>query len=286
MGRPHVSNLARVLGRHLPYHPFVGPGANLLPRPHHFVTTIYFDTAWRHQYRAAQADGERHLRVRAKEYYDLHPSLAELATDPRQIVRHKPVLWLELKFKDGPRSGKRRVPIPKEELPRFFEDGFIRPDWIELQRDGQPAESRAVLREIAELCRRYDQPMRADALVNYRRIPWQDEAGSLRVTLDLGLAFFAPPADLWQRRQALVRESLGPAAGRLDCAVLELKARRDPPPWLTGLLTEVGARCVPFSKFEAAAQAIRAFPSDEGGHDGNGWVVATRARSLDTSSGE
>jgi hypothetical protein len=93
-------------------------------------------------------------------------------------------------------------------------------------------------------------------LVNYRRIPWQDEAGNLRVTLDLGLEFYAPPADLWQRRSALVRESLGRPAGTCSDAVLELKSRGDFPTWLDDLLTSVSARRVRFSKFESAATAV------------------------------
>ena len=81
---------------------------------------------------------------------------------------------------------------------------------IELQRASYGQESEAVLREIADYCGRYDEPMQADCLVNYRRMPWQDDEGNLRVTLDVGLEFYPPPADLWERRHPLVRESLGP----------------------------------------------------------------------------
>jgi hypothetical protein len=256
VAREHAQDLAVALGRQLYQHRFTGEGANPLPRPRHFVTTIYFDTPSRHQYRAACADAEHNLKMRAKEYYDIHPSLAELATDPRQIVKYKPVLWLELKFKDGSRSGKRRIGIPKPQVPHFFTDGLITPEMIELQRASYGVESEAVLRQIAEYCRRYEEPMQADALVNYRRMPWQDEAGRLRVTLDVGVEFYAPPADLWERRHPLVRESLGAAVGRLDAIVLELKCHDQPPPWLTDLLERVQACKVRFSKFEAASEAV------------------------------
>ena len=201
--------------------------------------------------------------MRAKEYYDLHPSLAELATDPRQIVQYQPVLWLELKFKDGTRTGKRRIGIPKREVPRFFDDGLITPEMIELQRAPYGADSEAVLREIADYCARYDEPMQADCLVNYRRLPWQDEEGNLRVTLDVGLEFFAPPADLWQRRYALVRESLGAArrasATRRPGAEVARRAAR---------LADRAAgaarrRRVRFSKFETASQAVHAARAGE-----------------------
>jgi hypothetical protein len=252
----HVKRLATALSQHLPQHRFTGKGANPLPRPRHFVTTVYFDTASRHQFRAAAADAEHNLKMRAKEYYDLHPSLAELATDPRQIVKFQPVLWLELKFRDGSKTGKRRIGIPKPEVPAFFKARTITPQMIELQRATYGAESEAVLREIAGYCARYDEPMQADCLVNYRRIPWQDADGSLRVTLDLGLEFYPPPPDLWQRRYALVRESLGEPAGTCADAVLELKSHGALPTWLTALLETVGARRVRFSKFESAAAAV------------------------------
>jgi hypothetical protein len=254
--KPQVQELVTALAQRLPHHRFTGRGANPLPRPRHFVTTIYFDTRSRHQYRASQADADRTLKMRAKEYYDLHPSLAELATDPRQIVRYQSVLWLELKFKEGTRTGKRRIGIPKPQVPDFFRAGLITPEMIELQQACYGAESEAVLREISAYCARYDEPMQADCLVNYRRLPWQDAAGKLRVTLDVGLEFFVPPADLWQRRHALVRETLGAPVGRIDDAVLELKSRGEPPAWLMDLLARAQATRGRFSKFEMAARAV------------------------------
>jgi len=254
--RAHIQQLTTALLDHLPHHRFTGQGANVLPRPRHFVTTVYFDTPSRQQYQAARADADHNLKMRAKEYYDLHPSLAELATDPRQIVRFNPVLWLELKWKDGARTGKRRIGIPKAQVPGFFQRGVITAEMIELQRSCFAAESEAVLQEIAAYCARYQEPMQADCLVNYRRIPWQDADGRLRVTLDMGIELFRPPADLWQRKHALVRESLGPSVGRVDDAVLELKSRSELPRWLTDLLASVGAERGRFSKFEMAAEAV------------------------------
>jgi hypothetical protein len=252
----HLPALATALGRSLPHHRFTGAGANKLPRPRHFVTTIYFDTPSRHQFRAASDDSQHNLKMRAKEYYDLHPSLAELATDPRQIVKYQPVLWLELKFKDGATTGKRRIGIPKRDVPAFFAEGAVTPEMIELQRPLYGAEGEAVLREIAAYCGRYGEPFRADCLVNYRRLPWQDEAGRLRVTMDVGLEFYPPPADLWQREHALVRESLGPPRGRQTSGVLEVKARGTPPAWLGELLQRFKAEGHRYSKFEEASLAV------------------------------
>jgi hypothetical protein len=251
-----VAAFSSAMGQRLPHHRFTGDGANPLPRPRHFVTTVYFDTPARDQYRAGQAATGLHLRLRAKEYYDVHPGLVELASDPRQIVKYQPLLWLELKFREGTRSGKQRVGIPKRDVPAFFAEGLVTAEMVALQRPLHGPDAEGALREVAAYCGRYRQPFRADCLVNYRRLPWQDPDGSLRVTLDLGLELFAPPADLWQREHALVRETLGTPVGRYPGAVLEVKARGAQPAWLDALLTDVGARRADFSKFEEASRAV------------------------------
>ncbi len=251
-----VPLFAAAMSEHLPHHRFTGDGANKLPRPRHFVTTIYFDTASRHQYQASVSDAQHNLKMRAKEYYDLHPSLAELATNPMQMVRFQPVLWLELKFRDGAKTGKRRIGIPKRDVPAFFATGLVTPEMIDIQRPLYGLDGEAVLREIAAYCGRYDEPLRADCLVNYRRLPWQDQDGSLRVTLDVGIEFYAPPVDLWQRNHALLRETLGPPRGAAPGAILEVKTRAATPPWLADLLLQIGAVRNTFSKFEQASRAV------------------------------
>lgn len=254
---PHaVAKLTAALSRRLPHHRFEGEGANRLPGPHHFVTTVYFDTPARDQYRAARADSEHNLKMRAKEYYDVHPSLAELATDPSQIVRFQPVLWLELKSKAGVRTGKQRIGIPKRDVPAFFAQGLVTAEMIALQQPGYGAQGERVLREIADYCRGFSEPLRADCLVNYRRLPWQSPDGALRVTLDLDLAYYAAPADLWKRKTALVRESLGAPRAREAFGVLEVKSHGPTPSWLRALLSDAGAERRAFSKFEAASLAL------------------------------
>jgi len=240
----------------LPRHRFTGAGENPLPQPWHYVTTIYFDTPSRDLYRAAVAS-ESNLKLRAKEYYDVNPGLAELATDPRQLHHpFRPALFLEIKHKDGSRTGKRRVSIPKRDVPGFFGQGAITPEMIRLQEHVYGPAAERVLREVADLLGRYQEPMRADCLVNYRRLVWQDEPGAVRMTLDLGIAFFAPPEDLWQRDYTLVREELGSAVAVERRCVLEVKARGTPPAWLDTMLAQTGAVREGYSKFEAASRAV------------------------------
>lgn len=248
--------LAAVLDRHLDSHRHRGEGANTLPAAHHYVTTVYFDTASRALYRAATSHAESHIKLRAKEYYDLHTDLAETATDARQLVRYQPVLWLELKHRDQAFTGKRRIGIPKQDVPAFFTEGRITTEMVDIQAEAYGSDARGVLDAVAELCARCAEPMRADCLVNYRRTAWQDPAGELRVTIDTGLAFYAPPTDLWSRSWALVRPTLGPAVASEARRVLEIKSRAALPGWLVDALAANHIRPAAFSKFEAASAAV------------------------------
>ncbi len=248
--------VAAVLTRELESHRHRGEGANALPAAHHYVTTIYFDTASRTLFRAAHDSADNHVKLRAKEYYDVHPGLTETATDRRQLVRFQPILWLELKQRDGVHTGKRRIGIPRRDVPAFFEHGQISQEMVNIQEATYGRETRAVLGAVAELCASCDEPLRADCLVNYRRTAWQDPAGALRVTIDTGLALFAPPVDLWERDRALTRQTLGAPVTVEARRVLEIKSHGEQPGWLADVLREHDIRPDAFSKFEAASKAV------------------------------
>jgi len=247
-------SLTAELSRRLPGHRFTGEGANRLPDPQHYVTTVYFDTPSRTLFRAAATAPDNNLKVRAKEYYDLHPSLAEVATDPTQIVRYQPWLWFELKRREGARTSKRRFRLPKGDVAQFFAEGRVTAEALDLAEAGD-GES---LRDVVRICGAFGEPLSAVCVVNYRRHSWQSDEGDLRVTFDRGLASFAPPADLWARRQALVRSVLGAPAAQEASGVLEVKRRGPVPAWLVESLARIGATPVPFSKFVAAARAVEA----------------------------
>ena len=248
--------IAAAVAAHLTPHRYAGPGASALPGAHHYVTTIYFDTPSRALFRAARASAAQHLKLRAKEYYDLHPDLTETATDPRQLVRYQPILWLELKEKDGAHTGKRRIGIPKVDVPAFFALGRVTAEMVRIQEDAFGAAGRSVLEAVAALCAGCAEPLHADSLVNYRRTAWQDDGGELRVTIDSKLTFYAPPRDLWTRGWALVRETLGPPRGADSRRVLEIKSHGEPPRWLVDALAAARVEPVAFSKFEVAAGAV------------------------------
>jgi hypothetical protein len=248
-----IDTVVKAVSSHLSAHRFTGEGANRLPDPHHFVTTIYFDTPSRRHYHAAVGSMDQNVKIRAKEYYDLHPSLAELATDPAQIVKGQPWVWFEIKRRKGAKTTKRRFRLAKSDMPRVLQAHTLCAEAL-LETDRDTAV--VGLSELADYVQCLGEPLTANTLVNYRRLSWQNPESTLRVTLDLGLSFHAPPADLWTRDQALVRSALGSARHPFGFAVLEVKRRAALPSWLEATLADAKLEPQSFSKFVAAARAI------------------------------
>jgi hypothetical protein len=235
------SVLVRALDRHLPQHRFRGEGQNLLPSPQHFVSTVYFDTPSCLHFRAAQESADDHVKVRVKEYYDVHPSLAELATNLDEVLHRPPWVWLELKRRRGTRTSKHRVRVERR----------LVPEWL-AGADG-PASGEADL--VRSYVSALSEPLLPFGVVNYRRSSWQNETGGLRVTLDSELAFYEAPQDLWQK-PALVRSALGAPRFREYRLLLEIKQREPLPAWLEVALVSVRARPVKYSKFVRALEAL------------------------------
>jgi hypothetical protein len=243
--------VAELSERLLP-HRFSGEGANRLPDAHHFVTTVYFDTPSRWHYFGSIRNRESNVKVRAKEYYDIHPSLAELATDPAEIVRPQPWVWFELKRRDGLRTTKRRFRLLKEDVSEFFSEA-CRGRRLDRGCTGTRSEP---LEDVVEHCRALGEPLSADCVANYRRASWQDARGALRVTVDVGLSFYMPPVDLWTSARALSRERLGAPRAHCAGAIVEVKQRESEPAWLREALTRSGAQPVALSKFTMASEAV------------------------------
>jgi VTC domain len=251
----HASIFAANVSARMPMHRFEGKGANRLPRARHYTTTVYFDTPTRQLYRAVCSD-EDNLKVRAREYYDLHPELMELATDARDIVRYMPVLWIELKGKSGGRTYKRRIGIPKGDVSDFFEHGTVSQAIRDIQREKQGELADDVIEDLLALRTKFGEPLRASCLVNYRRTAFEDPAGSLRVTFDQRMACFSPADSLWQTNHALVRETLGNSVYEEPGYIMEIKALGELPEWLSDLLEETGAQQHGFSKFVTASEHV------------------------------
>jgi hypothetical protein len=251
VGLSELPALQRAIAARLEPHRFTGEAANRLPGAQHFVTTIYFDTPQLSYFVAAQSNRQSSLKIRAKEYYDLHPSLAELATEPEQILRYQPWLWFELKRREGLTTSKRRFRFPKLAARTLFDDNRP-PDTLPTT----PAE-RADAELLIEHVRAQQERIAPSAIVNYRRLSFQNSDSTLRVTIDLGLAFFPVPNDLFRRVRPLSKSELGKPAGGEPRAVVEVKRRGPLPDWLEQALEKAtSAGAVGFSKFLAASGAV------------------------------
>lgn len=234
---------AREVARRLAPHRYTGERANTLPHAHHFVTTIYFDTPSRAHFAAARRDPTHNVKLRAKEYYDVHPSLAELATSPSDIIRSQPWLWLELKRREGARSRKLRWRLLKRDAATLFE------------RDAPPAAESPEALEIVDYCRGLHERLEPSCLVNYRRVAYQDAAAGLRITFDGDIAYFAPPPGLWAS-EPLERKRLGRPRAVEPGTLVEIKSLRGNPDWLSSALADAGVPALAFSKFAKAAQVV------------------------------
>ena len=242
--------LTRSIGAKLEPHRFTGEAANRLPDAQHYVTTLYFDTPSLSYFSAAQQNQHSNLKIRAKEYYDLHPSLAELATLPEQILRYQPWLWFELKRRDGLSTSKRRFRFPKLAAATLFDDNRA-PEALP-QTGSERSDAEALIAHV----RAQSERIVPSALVNYRRLAFQDSDSTLRVTIDLGLAFFPVPGDLFRRVRPLSKSELGAPAGVERRAVVEVKRLVPMPSWLEQALGEAAGAAVTFSKFVAATRSI------------------------------
>jgi VTC domain len=243
--------LLREISAELEPHRFTGESANRLPGAEHFVTTIYFDTPSLRYYRASQLNQHSNLKIRAKEYYDLHPSLAELATQPEQILRYQPWLWFELKRREGLVTSKRRFRFPKAAAATLFHERAL-PSELATHSAEEQADALALVEHVHAQA----EPIVPSALVNYRRLSFQNADGTLRVTVDLALSFFPVPPDLFRRGRPLSRSELGKPVGLEQRAVVEVKRRTSLPAWLVSALDRAAGASVGFSKFVAASGAI------------------------------
>jgi hypothetical protein len=237
--------LVAALNEYLLTHRHRGEGANTLPGPEHFVTTVYFDTPSLTHFHAARRDGENHVKLRAKEYYDVHPSLAELATDSSQFSHRSPYVWLELKRRVGKRSQKQRVRLERSAIVAW------------LAGPGA-AEGTGDAAAIRAYCSTLSEALGPCSVVNYKRASWQAPDDTLRVTIDSELGFFAVLPELWTI-PSLSRSALGRPRRREPNLVVEVKRPSSAlPTWLEQALQRARAKPVHYSKFVHATEAVLA----------------------------
>lgn len=244
---------AGLAGRVPEYHHGGGSSA-LSGLARHFTSTVYFDTANFDIFRAARS-GAPHVKLRGREYYDVLP-LDELAVDVDELCKSAPILWLELKTRDGDESGKRRVGVPKRRLSHFLHSPEVDPELRSIQEESLGSDGAAVLSEMLEFLKQVGAPLEASCIINYARASWQSDDGALRITVDEELCVFAPQAAVLERDVTLSRERLGTPAWKRTGAIVEVKTLGSCPDWLRTMLADCGARQTSTSKFITGTLAV------------------------------
>jgi hypothetical protein len=245
--------LARLLSEHLaPHHHDPVPG-EARPPPH-FSTTVYFDTPAGCVLREAERGGP-HCKLRVREYYD-GETLPGWPEGGAAVARASRTLWLELKVRDGDRTRKHRVGVPRAALTHLFESGEPRLGLMVGSHHADWHASDEWRRVLLDWSRRLDGPLQASVVVNYRRSAWQNAAGTVRVTLDEELAIFRPRPELWAVAGPWSRDVLGPAAYREPRCVLEVKCVERTPGWLERALPAAELEPASSSKFVRGCRAL------------------------------
>ena len=238
--------LMGVLSTHLPAHRYRGEGENRLPGARHFITTVYFDTPTRALLRIALERPRDNLKVRVRQYYDFHPGLAEVATQAGQLLRYQPSVWLELKRRQSERTSKLRRQLVAGEVKSLLRGGATAAESID----------DSLARELADLRVELGEALRESCVAHYQRVPFQDADGMLRVTVDFGLAFYAPAPGLWNGKGPLRPSVLGLCRAKEARVLVEVKSRAAPPPWLESALQACHAEASSYSKFVQAGCAV------------------------------
>lgn len=218
-------------------------------RDHGRITTVYFDRDDGLLTRNVLASPERNLKLRLREYF----SPAGISSSP--------LVWIEIKERDGITSRKSRFQLHKRLVRRFVEGTLRETDVLGCQgpraERGRTVQAVRRARELAD-----GSPLVPVGAVSYRRLALEGGEPGARLTLDQDVTYHRGPFDLYESVASLERDVLGPPAIQEPSAIVELKFRGTRPPgWCERGLAE--ARPVEYSKF----QVLSAIALSEAGLD-------------------
>lgn len=198
------------------------------------VVTTYLDTADRHYLGiCTNSNGRRSLKMRVREYLTL--------VEEGQPLQHMERCFLERKERIEDVRLKQRVEISKRQVSAVVSSRTLH---------NTSTEAHALSSELATL------ELEPVLVSVYERRAYGNDDG-LRVTFDERLAYYQPPADLYDANEALTPATLGPPVARGPSRILEIKypANNKVPDWLDQQLAAVPT-ADGFSKFRSGMQAL------------------------------
>jgi len=197
-----------------------------------WITTIYLDLPDRRLLRAARPGSRTAVKLRLRTYFDAGGEECS------------PLVWMELKEREGDGSRKWRFPLPAGRVPEFLQ-GTLDPSEI---LDGPHPDPDAVLETVRRIRALAPGPLSPVGAVRYRRFSLQGGDPCARITVDRHIAYHvgAPVTH---------PTALGAPEVCEDGAVVEVKHAPGPrPPWCDRLL---GRRTpVEYSKFGRIARLL------------------------------
>ena len=187
------------------------------------VTTTYLDRPDRALSRAALTNPHQCTKLRLREYLESGSSL-----------------WMEVKSRHGAWTQKERIRLGRDEV-----GDFLAGSGPALEESPCPGcvENRAEtvdrFREVAR------GPLVVVGCIWTRRRTFS--ADGIRLSLDQGVTYYAPPEGLYDTRNTLPPETLGVPLHREPAAILEVKVDGRVPAWCRDVVA--GLQPAEYSKF-------------------------------------
>ncbi len=229
LDRPTAQRVLQTIVRRLPTITYV-PGC-----ADSYVVTAYLDTGDSHYLRLADAsEGRRSVKLRVREY------LSRPSADAPYSYRD--TCFLERKERVDELRIKQRIELPKHAIGGLLRgETRVLDSWPGAHALGAELDA---LRLAPAVISAYD-----------RRVFGTEEA--LRVTFDQRVAYYLPPAGMYDAVPALMPSTLGSAVARGPSRILEIKYPTESalPGWLEELIAPV-PQAIGFSKFRDGMHAV------------------------------
>lgn len=218
------------------------------------ISSVYYDTTNLDYYKRAIENPQENLKIRFREYYYYNIELIEHALSKEELFEQGGAVFLEIKKRTPEGSSKKRLPISRPVLNKvLFESKKNQNFENDLATLNIKAGSE-VFGEVFKSC--FDKEIEPVVAVHYSRNAYENEEGTLRISLDKGLSFHSltQKTESWNRANSWRKEYLPESVKEEDFVVLEVKFIGDKPEWLESILKDF--KQVQYSKFAACMKAV------------------------------
>jgi SPX domain protein involved in polyphosphate accumulation len=243
-----ASNFKSMLAEHLESHCF--KKGKVITH----ISSVYFDTPNLDYYKKAKSSPQENLKIRFREYYYYNIELIEHALSKDELFEQGGAVFLEIKNRTPSGSSKKRLPISKSTLNQvLFENKdfvFFEKSLVKLNLGSEEK----IFVEVFQSC--FEKKIQPVVAVHYSRNAYENEEGTLRISLDKGLSFHSLQNEsaVWRKGDSWRKDYLPESSQEEEFVVLEVKFIGDKPEWLNCILENY--KQVQYSKFAACMKAV------------------------------